>query len=171
MSKKKATYNEMKEQLKDWKEQIDELDKFEARLKEAAAQAQEEYHAEVDALRAQMETQVQTWRSEMTTVKAKAGATEADTRAKLETLFDQIESQLGQWGAESVTLKSQAAQWTRADGENYIETMRVEHEIAEEKLRFLKEPQEVGLGATKVESKHDMDKLKQAVEKAAAKRK
>jgi len=171
MSKKKATYNEMKEQLKDWKEQIDELDKFEARLKEAAAQAQEEYHAEVDALRAQMETQVQTWRSEMTTVKAKAGATEADATAKLEALFDQIESQLDQWGAESATLKSQAARWTRADGEKYIETLRVQHKAAQEKLRLLEGPQQVRSKAVKVESKQALGKLKQAVEKAAAKRK
>ena len=171
MSKKKATYEEMKKQLKGWKEQIDELDKFEARLKEAAAQAQEKYHAEVDALRAQMETQVQTWRSEMTTVKAKAGTTEADATAKLEALFDQIESQLDQWGAESATLKSQAARWTRADEEKYIETLRAQHKAAQEKLRLLKEPQKVRLEAAKAEALRAMDELKQAVEKAAAKRK
>ena len=171
MSKKNATYAEMKKQLKGWKEQIDELDKSEARLKEAAAQATEKYQAEVDALRAQMEAQVQAWRSEMTTVKAKAGATEADARAKLEALFDQIESQLDQWGAESATLKSQAARWTRADGEKYIETLRVQHKAAQEKLRLLKKPQEVSLEATKAEALCAMDELKQAVEKATAKRK
>jgi hypothetical protein len=171
MSKKKATYEEMKKQLKGWKEQIDELDKSEARLKVAAAQATEKYQAEVDALRAQMETQVQTWRSEMTTVKAKAGATEADARAKLEALFDQIESQLDEWGAKSATLKSQSARWTRADGEKYIETLRAQHQAAREKLRLLKEPQEVRLEAAKAEALRAMDELKQAVEKAAAKRK
>ena len=171
MSKKNATYAEMKKQLKGWKEQIDELDKFEARLKEAAAQAQEKYHAEVDALRVQMETQVQTWRSEMTTVKAKAGATEADATVKLEALFDQIVSQLDQWGAESATLKSQAARWTRADGEKYIETLRVQHKAAQEKLRLLEGRQQVRSEAVKVESKQALGKLKQAVEKAAAKRK
>ena len=171
MSKKNATYAEMKKQLKGWKEQIDELDKSEARLKEAAAQAKEKYHAKVDALRAQMETQMQTWRSEMTTVKAKAGATEADATAKLEALFDQIVSQLDQWGAESATLKSQAARWTRADEEKYIETLRAQHKAAQEKLRLLKEPQKARSEAAKVEALRAMDELKQAVEKAAAKRK
>lgn len=166
MSKPNATYEKMKKQLRDWKKQIDELDRFETRLKDAATQTTATYHSEVDALRAQMEAQVQTWRSEVSTVKAKTGSANAQAKTKLEMLIVQIEAQLDQWRAGSATLSNPATRWTRSEAEEYIDTLRTQHRTARKKLRVLKEPGKVRPKTAEAESRRALNELKQSVKKA-----